>query len=165
MNLMIKKVLSTTYFLAILTTGLAAGVAFAHFLELPNKMMLSAQDYLMVQQHLYEGFGRIAGPIELIAMLSTMTVAVLVRGERQRFLLALLASLLVMTALIVWQLNNAPVNDAVDSWTISGMPLDWTAFRKQWEYAHAIRAILLTVALGVLTRLLLIFTKPNTVIK
>ena len=155
MNLMMRKVLSTAYFLAILTTGLAAGVAFAHFLELPNKMMLSAQDYLIVQQHLYEGFGCIIGPIELGTMLSTVTVAVLVRGQRQRFLPALLALLLTMAALIVWQLNNGLVNDAVDSWTISSMPPDWTVFRDRWEYAHATRAVLYIVALGTLTGSLL----------
>ena len=152
-----KKTLKTAYFLAILTTGLAAGVASAHFLELPNKMMLSVQDYLLVQQRLYDGFGSIAGPIELVSLLSTAAVAVLIRGQRRRFLLALLASILIMIALVIWQLNNGPVNDAVDSWTISSVPPDWTAFRNQWEYAHATRAVLFIIALGTLVGSLLVY--------
>jgi uncharacterized membrane protein YedE/YeeE len=159
MNLMMKKLLNTAYFLAILTTGLAAGIASAHFLELPNKMILSAQEYLLVQQHLYEGFGRIVGSIEIIALLSTVVIAVLVRGQRQRLLLSLLASVFTVAALIIWQLNNGPVNEAVDSWTIGSMPPDWTVFRDRWEYAHALRAVLFTIALSVLIGSLLVFVK------
>ncbi len=40
--------LKIALFVALLLTGISTGVAFAHFLELPNKMTLSATDYLLV---------------------------------------------------------------------------------------------------------------------
>lgn len=43
---------------------------------------------------------------------------------------------MVVTTLIL----NAPVNDAVDGWTIGNLPADWAAQRDQWELGHAIRS-------------------------
>ena len=86
---------------AIVLTGLSAGVALAHLLELPNKMLLSATDYLFVQQRLYEGFGQVLGPIELGASASAIALAVLFRKRRSTFLLAIAAVVLNMFALIV----------------------------------------------------------------
>lgn len=136
---------------AIVLTGLSAGVALAHLLELPNKMLLSATDYLFVQQRLYEGFGQVLGPIELGASASAIALAVLFRKRRSTFLLAIAAVVLNMFALIVWQVHNGPVNIAVEAWTTNSVPTDWTNWRDRWEYAHATRAILYTLSLGVLS--------------
>lgn len=143
-------------FIALLLGGLSAGVALTHLLELPNKMILSTKNYLFVQQHLYEGFGRVVGLIELGAFLATFVVIVLVRRRHVPFLLTLLAVMCFAVAQIVWQLHNAPVNQAVDGWTVTTMPSDWRTYRDRWEYAHAVRAMLYTVgfsaiALSVLT--------------
>lgn len=86
-----KIILKTAQFAALLLTGLSAGIAFAHLLELPNKMILSAQDYLLVQQHIYNGWGRVVGPIETYALLSAIVVGVLTRKWRVSFLLTLFA--------------------------------------------------------------------------
>ena len=143
--------LKTALFVALLLTGLSAGVAFAHLLELPNKMVLSAQDYLLVQQHLYEGFGRVVGSIEQGAFLAAITVAVLVRKRLVPFLLTSLAVVCCVAALILWQIYNGPVNQAVDSWTVATMPSNWMTYRDRWEYAHATRAVLYTIGLGALS--------------
>lgn len=143
--------LKTALFVALLLTGLSAGVAFAHFLELPNKMALSATDYLLVQQHLYEGFGRVIGPIEQGAFLAAIAAAVLVRKRLAPFFLTLLAVVCCVAALIVWQLYNGSVNQAVASWTAATMPSDWMTYRDHWEYAHATRAVLYTISLGALS--------------
>lgn len=146
-----NSILKTVRLIALLLTGLSAGVALAHLLELPNKMQLSAQEYLFVQQHLYQGFGRVVGLIEQGAFLSTLATAVLTRfHQRVQFLLTLLALVCSIAALVVWQLHNGPVNQAVDSWTTTTMPSNWMTYRDRWEYAHATRAVLYTVGLGAL---------------
>ena len=143
--------LKTAQFVALLLTGLSSGVAFAHLLELPNKMDLSAKDYLLVQQHLYQGFGRVVGPIELGAFLAAIVVVVLVRKRRVPLILTLFAVMCLAVAQMVWQIYNGPVNQAVDSWTIATMPANWMTYRNRWEYAHAARAMLYTVGFGALT--------------
>lgn len=142
--------LKAAQFLALLLSGLSAGVSLAHLLELPNKIAFSAQDYLLVQQHIYEGFGRVIGVVEPVALLGTLVTAVLVRRRRVPFLLTLFALVGFVAAQVVWQLHNGPVNQAVDSWTVATMPLDWMTYRDLWEYAHATRAVLYTVGLGAL---------------
>jgi hypothetical protein len=42
--------LTTTRFLSLLFVALALGPSLAHLLELPNKISLSAHNYLIVQQ-------------------------------------------------------------------------------------------------------------------
>lgn len=152
-------VLKTAQFFALLLTGLSAGVAFAHLLELPNKMVLSAQDYLVVQQHIYNGFGRVVGPIETFALFAALIVGVLVRKRRIPFLLTLFAIICLAASLLVWQLHNGPVNQAVDSWTAATMPLDWMIYRNRWEYAHATRAGLYTISLSMFILSILIDTR------
>ena len=43
--------MKTLYFLAIMLTAIAMGAALAHLFELPNKIDLSAADYLTVQRN------------------------------------------------------------------------------------------------------------------
>ncbi len=143
-------ILKMSQFTTLLLTGLSAGVALAHVLELPNKIALSAQEYLFVQQHIYNGFGQVIGPIEVFALLAAIVVGVLVRKRRVPFLLTLFAVICFTAALIIWQLHNGPVNQAVDSWTVTTMPSDWKMYRDRWEYAHATRAGLYAVGLGAL---------------
>lgn len=137
--------LKTARFVALLATALSAGVALAHLLELPNKIALSQQDYLFVQQHLYTGFGRVVGLIELVAFLATIVIVVLLRKRRVSFLLTLFALICLAVAQVVWQLHNGSVNQAVDTWTPTTMPSDWMTYRDRWEYAHATRAVLYLV--------------------
>ena len=145
------NLLGALRFTALLTTGLSAGIAFAHLLERPNKLTLSAQAYLAVQQHLYEGFGRVAGPIEYVALLATAGSAVVLWRRRGPLALTLAALLSIALALVVWQLHNGPVNAAVARWTPQSLPGDWTTYRDRWENAHAVRAGLYTLALALLS--------------
>jgi hypothetical protein len=138
-------------FVGLLSTALALGVAFTHLLEMPNKLALDRKEYLLVQQRLYEGFGRVAGPLEVISLASAIGVALLVaswKGSRADLLANLLGAVLISAALVVWQVWVGPVNRQVDSWTtVASMPADWTQLRASWEYGHAARAVLFALAL------------------
>lgn len=138
-------------FVAIVLTGLSAGVAFAHVLEWPNKVQLSAERYLLVQQTLYEGFGKALTPIELGALMSAVALVILLRKHRSAALFSLAAFACSAAALIVWQLHNGPVNEAVEAWTVNMFPADWKTYRDRWEYAHAARAGLYTLGLSALS--------------
>ena len=135
---------------AVTLTGLSAGVAFANLLELPNKMKLSAENYLWVQQTLYEGFGQIVGPIELGAFLSAIAFTILVRKQRLSCRFGGVAAICIAAALVIWRLHNGPVNAVVDAWTLDSIPSDWSTYRNRWEYAHAARAGLYMLGLSAL---------------
>jgi hypothetical protein len=73
----------------------------------------------------------------------------MVRAERTAFLLSLAALLcLSATQLIFWTFTY-PMNVATNNWTIT--PQDFEAGRRQWEYSHAVNAVLTFVALVTIT--------------
>jgi len=65
-------------------------------------MALPASTWLEVQKVLYNGFGRIVGPAEYLALIATVVVLLLVRKRRTVFVLALTAALCLAVALFVW---------------------------------------------------------------
>lgn len=129
-------------FVSLVLTALSLGGAFAHVLELPNKRVLDYEDYLFVQQRLYEGWGRVIGSVELGALLSTIAVFVLVRGSRASSIWTFSGVALISTALIVWQVWVGPVNVQVSDWNSASTPENWMQLRDSWEYGHAARAVL-----------------------
>ncbi|NKC01236.1 MAG: hypothetical protein GKR90_22445 [Pseudomonadales bacterium] len=70
-----NKVINLGSFLAILTLGVATGIAFTHSLEWTNKIGLNAQQYLFVQQTLYQGFGDRAGWIETLGIIVLLLIS------------------------------------------------------------------------------------------
>jgi hypothetical protein len=41
-----------------------------------------------------------------------------------------------------------PANVAMAGWPLDSIPTDWFQWRDQWEYSHAVRAVLQSVALA-----------------
>lgn len=138
--------LKTLYFLAIMLTAIALGAGLAHLFELPNKIGLGAQDYLTVQRN-YDNWW-IVGLFVPLALLAVLALTVALRGTGAPFALALVAALLLVGELAVFWGFTAPVNRATENWTM--LPADWQSLRAQWEYSHAVRALLYLLALGAL---------------
>ena len=65
----------TLFVLSILFTAVAMAAEFAHVFELPNKIHLSREDYLTVQQ-LYRGWALLSIAV-LGALLSTLMLTIL----------------------------------------------------------------------------------------
>lgn len=128
---------------AILCVAISMAAGWAHLLEMPNKMALSRQDYLTVQQ-IYRGWAFL-GIVVMGALVSTALLTWLQRGEGAPFRLSLLATVCVALSLIVFFSFTFPANRATDNWTV--LPEGWEALRRQWEYSHATGAILYLVAL------------------
>jgi hypothetical protein len=71
--------MKASYFFSLLFAALALAPAMAHLLELPNKINLSREDYLTVQQ-IYRGWA-LLGFVVAGALLSTLALAITVRHE------------------------------------------------------------------------------------
>lgn len=114
----------------------------AHVLELPNKFSLDAELWLAVQQQLYRGWGLLFGPVEILALLTTLFLVWLRRDNRPAFRASVVAAFAYAAMLAVFFVFNAPVNAAFNSWTVADMPANWPEFRWRWEVGHAIAALL-----------------------
>jgi hypothetical protein len=121
------------FFVAMLATALALGGALAHLFELPNKIGLSREDYL-VMQRAYDGWNQL-GWLLLVQLLSLIAVAVLSRGRRDVLWPVLVAIFGLLAAQGVFWAFTFPANVATQNWTV--IPADWEALRAQWEYSHA----------------------------
>jgi hypothetical protein len=137
----------TFFFLSILFTAVAMAAGFAHLFELPNKIHLSCEDYLTVQQ-IYRGWA-LLGIAVMGALLSTLILTVLVRENPRVFYLTLTATLCIALSLFVFFLFTYPANQETNNWT--NLPENWQELRRQWEYSHAVGAGLYFIALTALT--------------
>jgi hypothetical protein len=125
-------------FLAIVSTALYLVPGGAHLFELPNKMAMAPADYMVVQR-IYAGW-QLFGIVHAVAFLSTLAHTVLVRSERAAFAYSVVAVIGLAAALAVFAMLTYPINAASEFWTVTPQPFE-TA-RRQWEYSHAVSAVL-----------------------
>ena len=95
----------------------------------------------------------VLGLIVPAAFLSVAALVIALRGTGAPFALAVIALLLLVGELAVFWGLIFPVNQATANWTV--LPNDWRELRAEWEYSHAVRAILYVLALGALVMSLL----------
>jgi len=144
--------LNTVRFLALLFTALALVPAMAHLLELPNKINLSREVYLTVQQ-IYRGWA-LLGVIVAGALLANLMLLIMVRAERKAFVLTLITFLCIVGTQMVFWTFTYPANRATNNWTT--LPENWLALRNQWEYSHAASAVLNLIGLVTLIQSVLV---------
>jgi hypothetical protein len=124
----------------LLLTALAISLipAGAHLFEMVAKLKLSAEAYMLVQT-IYAGWAFFGIPIFLSLVLLALH-AWLLRHDRRAMWLSLLSlALIALTQVIFWTYTQ-PMNALTENWTIA--PPDMSATRAQWEYSHAVNAVL-----------------------
>jgi hypothetical protein len=132
---------------AILAVGICLMPAGAHLFEFPNKIGLPPDKYMAVQR-IYQGWAAFGIAI-VAALVLTLAHAVSVRANPVAFRLALAAfACLALTQAIFWTFTF-PINAATANWTV--MPGDFEAARRQWEYSHAVNAIITLLAFLAIT--------------
>jgi hypothetical protein len=133
--------------LAVLMVAVCLVPAGAHLFELPHKMALPPEQYMTVQA-IYAGWSLFGIPIA-IALVLTASDTWLVRSNRAAFALSLVALLcLIATQAIFWTFTY-PMNVGSANWT--RMPENFEAARRQWEYSHAVNAVVTFAALVAIT--------------
>ena len=136
----------TLYFLAIMLTAIALGAGLAHLFELPNKIGISAQDYLTVQRN-YDNWW-IVGLVVPLAFLAVLALTIALRSTGAPFVLTLIALLLLVAELAVFWGITAPVNRATENWTALPAPAKLrppTSISRHWS---PVRASSMTPARG-----------------
>ena len=125
-------------FFALVLTALAMVPVGAHLFALPNKIGLNEASYF-IAQGLYRGWAWL-GIVLIGAILANAIAAVASRGEMGPFVLAALASLLMLATLAIFFAFTLPANQATANWTT--VPDDWQYLRRQWELSHAVNAVI-----------------------
>jgi hypothetical protein len=139
--------LDSVRLLVIVSVALCLVPAGAHFFELANKMSLSPDEYMTVQK-IYAGWS-FFGIAIVTALVLTSTHTFIVRDNRPAFLLSLAAVLCLAVTQVIFWMFTYPINAASNNWTT--MPANFEVARRQWEYSHAVNAVLTFVALVTIT--------------
>ena len=84
-----------------------------------------------------------------VAVASTAALAWMARRQRRRSsrLTVAAAGCLAAAHGIFWSVVQ-PANVEMMRWPLDAIPQDWAKWRNRWEYGHAVRAGLVTTALG-----------------
>lgn len=109
-----------------------------------------------VFENVYRLFGSVGAVFEVGAILAAIVLTILVRKYHSGFYWTLAGTLLLVTALLSWILFVAPMNAEFAQWLTNPVPVNWTRYRDQWEYAHAINAVIKLLALSLLVLSVLI---------
>ena len=125
-------------FFSLLFVALALAPALAHLLELPNKIGLTREEYLTVQQ-IYRGWA-LLGVVVFAALLATLAHSIAARGRTNEFRAAVTAFVCIAAAQVVFWTFTFPTNQLTSNWTV--LPDNWESLRTQWEYSHAAGALL-----------------------
>jgi len=133
-------------FLTIMFAVITLGALLAHLFELPRKMMLSKEDYQVVQG-IYSGWAWL-GIFEIGTILLTLIWMISERKKKPIFPSLLTALLLFVISLAIFFLFTFPANQATINWT--HLPDAWETLRIKWEYSHGIRAVLNLIGFGFL---------------
>jgi hypothetical protein len=153
----------TPRFVVIMLLVVSAAAAIAHLLELPAKVQFDAALWLTLLQSLYPpAFGPVAGSAEAAAVVGSIVLAIAVRARGATFRWAVLAAACLAIAHACFWIWVVPVNAAMLPLTAETLPSDWMQLRDQWEYTHAVRAVLEFVALAALVLSLLVETPLQT---
>jgi hypothetical protein len=131
-------------FASLVSIGICLGPGLAHLLELPHKIRLPRADYQVVQQ-IYRGWAML-GVLIVVALGSTLVMALLERDRPPAFRLALGSFLCLVAAQLVFWIFTFPANRATNNWTV--LPDDWARWRARWEISHAAGALLVLAALA-----------------
>lgn len=145
--------IKTWRFITVLLVALLLGLAFAHVLERPAKMLYDATFYITIQKTLYKAWGppNIGGILEPAAIFSTLFLALFLRKKKHAFWLTLGAGLVLLLAFpVVFFVFVAPANEVFLAATPASIPPNWMESRTSWETGHAIRFVLQLVALSLL---------------
>lgn len=142
-----SRLLGALQFASLVVVALALIPAGAHLFELPNKIGLPPEQYMIVQ-NVYRGWA-LFGIVLLPAPLLALAHMIAVRTHPGARLLSLIAALCLVAGLAVFFMFTYPMNVASSNWTVA--PDNFEVARRQWEYSHAANAVLTLAAFAALT--------------
>ncbi|MFH7030970.1 MAG: hypothetical protein ACHBN1_37900 [Heteroscytonema crispum UTEX LB 1556] len=155
----------TWRFITIMLTSLSLSLSMAHLLELPQRMQFDQQLWVKVTvfENVYRLFGSVGAAFEVGAILTAIVLVFLVRRRSSTFYWTLGGTVFLVLAFVSWIMFVAPMNAEFAKWLTNPIGSDWTRYRDQWEYAHAINAFIKIIGLSLLVLSVLVETPKKKV--
>jgi Domain of unknown function (DUF1772) len=150
----------TWRFITLMLAAFSLSLSMTHLLELPQRMQFDRQLWVSVTvvENVYKLFGTVGAVFEITAILTAIVLAFIVRDRGLTFYWTLGGAILLVLAFISWIVFIAPMNAEFAKWLTSPIPTDWMRYRDQWEYSHAVNAVIKIIALGLLAISVLVET-------
>jgi hypothetical protein len=147
-------------FITLMLASFSLSLSMTHLLELPQKMQFDQQLWVRVTvvENVYKLFGSVGAVFEITAILTAIVLAFLVRKHGSIFYWTLGGAIILVLAFVSWIMFVAPMNAEFAKWLTNPVPADWTRYRDQWEYAHAINAFIKIIGLSLLAISVLVET-------
>jgi hypothetical protein len=130
--------LKLVQFLAVVLTALALVPYGAHLFALPNKIGLAQEQYF-IAQNIYRGWS-LFGIVVSGALIANLVLALMQWSRGAAFGLSLLAFFCIAATLAAFFIWTYPANQATANWT--AIPANWESLRRQWEFSHAVNAVI-----------------------
>ncbi len=147
-------------FITLMLASFSLSLSMAHLLELPQRMKFDQQLWVKITvfENVYRLFGSVGAAFEVTAILTAMVLAFLVRRRGSTFYWTLGGVIFLVLAFVSWIVFVAPMNAEFAKWLTNPIPADWTRYRNQWEYAHAVNAFIKIIALSLIAISVLVET-------
>lgn len=144
--------IKTWQFITLMLASFSLSLSMTHLLELPQRMRFDQQLWVKVTvfENVYKLFGTVGAAFEITAILTAIVLAFLVRDRGSTFYWTMGGAIFLVLALVSWIVFVAPMNAEFAKWLTDPIPADWTRYRDQWEYAHAVNAFIKIMVLGLL---------------
>jgi hypothetical protein len=136
--------------LAVILMGVQLGVSYAHFMQMPGKLGLPLDCYILVQNQVISYRVKLAF-IEIPSIISATAATILIRNHRRAFWLTLIGALCMVLMWVIWAVWIQPINQQIDGWTATTAPSNWSDIRYQWHFYHLIRLFLASIGMIALT--------------
>ena len=111
-----------------------------------NPVKLSAAAYVELMQNTIRSLGPVMQVLGPLSIILTVTLAVLSKERRERYLLFAAAACIIATAFITFVVNQ-PVNTELMTWTVDAQPANWMELRDKWWSGHVARTLTAIVGL------------------
>jgi uncharacterized membrane protein len=158
--------IQTWRFITLMLTSFSLSLSMAHLLELPQRMQFNQQLWVRVTvfENVYKLFGSVGAAFEITAILTAIVLVFLVRKRGSSFYWTLGGVIFLVVAFVSWIIFVAPMNAEFAKWLTNPVPADWRQYRDQWEYAHAINALIKIIGLSLLVISVLVETPQKRAI-
>ncbi|WP_236556821.1 hypothetical protein [Calothrix sp. PCC 7507] len=111
-----------------------------------------------VFENVYKLFGSVGAAFEITAILTAIVLVFLVRKRGSSFYWTLGGVIFLVLAFVSWIIFVTPMNAEFAKWLTNPIPQDWMRYRNQWEYTHAINALIKIIGLSLLVISVLVET-------
>jgi len=142
------RLLAMVRVIAVVCTGLIAGIFLGYLASAPARGALSASSFVQHQQIVHVYYGRIMPPLILAAVLAGLTWLLLMRSQwrgAEFWLIAAFTGGIVIIGVLT-RTVNVPLNEQLMTWSIAAPPTNLRELWSPWEDSHIIRTAVAVVA-------------------